>query len=276
MSTTRGGAPATVSLLRFAAGMGVVEAWPLPLPAMAALAVLLAATALLPQPLAWIAVLATVILLGVPHGALDGEVAWPLLRPRFGRAWFLVFSLPYLSLSVGVLLAWRAAPEATLAAFLAVSILHFGAEEAGPGRPLETLVRGGLPVLLHPAAVARIFEVVTLAPMPAVPSWLAGGALAWAVARCGRDGGSRRRLRAPVPARRLRLLFRRAARAAAHGGPGRAPQPSAARAKHGRRLGPLRPGHAAHAPARCRAVAAVSRARPRSGCWRSRCRAWPP
>ena len=166
------------------AGAETAGTWPLPLPAMAGIAALLAATALLPQPLAWSAALVAVVLLGVPHGALDGEVARPMLRPRFGRAWFAVFALPYLSLSAAVLLAWRAAPEATLAAFLAVSVLHFGAEDAGPGRPLETLARGGLPValpvLLHSDAVAAIFGVVTLAPMPVVPPWLRAGALAWA------------------------------------------------------------------------------------------------
>ena len=152
---------------------------------MAGFAALLAATALLPQSLAWLVALTAVILLGVPHGALDGEVARPLLRPRFGWAWFAVFALPYLSLSAAVLLAWRAVPEATLAAFLAASVLHFGAEDAGPGRFLEALARGGLPialpVLLHPAAVAHIFAVVTLAPMPVVPPWLYVGALAWAL-----------------------------------------------------------------------------------------------
>ena len=45
--------------------------------------------------------------------------------------------------------------------------------------------RGGLPialpVLLHSDAVARIFGVVTLTPMSAVPAWLHLGALAWTV-----------------------------------------------------------------------------------------------
>ncbi|TPG59193.1 hypothetical protein EAH89_06535 [Roseomonas nepalensis] len=139
----------------------------------------------MPRPLAWTATLAVVLLLGIPHGALDGEVARPLLRPRFGRAWFLAFAVPYLSLSAAVLLAWRAAPEAVLAGFLAASVLHFGEEDAGPGRPLELLVRGGLsialPVLLHPAATARVFEAAMLAPMPAIPPWLQAAALAWAV-----------------------------------------------------------------------------------------------
>jgi len=158
---------------------------PLPLPpaALAGLTAGLAATALLPPAPATLAVLAVVILGGVPHGALDGEVARPLLRPRFGRTWFAVFALPYLALSAAVLLLWRAAPEATLAAFLAVSVLHFGAEDAGPGRPLEALARGGLPVLLpvllHPGAVSAIFAAVTLRPMPAPPAWLHAAALAW-------------------------------------------------------------------------------------------------
>lgn len=177
--------PSALLPLRLSADAGRAETWPLPMPAMLGIAALLAATATLPQPLAWTIALATVILLGVPHGALDGEVARQMLRPRFGRSWFAIFALSYLSLSAFVLLAWRATPELTLAAFLAVSVLHFGAEDAGPGRPLETLARGGLPValpvLLHPAAVARIFEVVTLAPMPVIPSWLCAGALAWAV-----------------------------------------------------------------------------------------------
>lgn len=170
---------------RIAVGGGSDQGWPLPPSMTAGLAGLLASTVLLPSSLATVAALAAVILLGVPHGALDGEVARPLLRPRFGRAWFAVFALPYLSLAAAVLVAWRLAPQATLAAFLAVSVLHFGSEDAGPGRPLEALARGGLPialpVLLHSDAVARIFGVVTLTPMSAVPAWLHLGALAWTV-----------------------------------------------------------------------------------------------
>jgi len=158
---------------------------PLPLPWLAGLALLLGATAGLPRPAAGVAALIVVIALGVPHGALDGEVARPLLRPRFGRAWFAVFALPYLALSALVLVAWRLAPEATLAAFLAASVLHFGAEDAGPGRPLEGLLRGGLPialpVLLHPAATAEVLGTTMLAPPGPLPAWLAGAALAWAL-----------------------------------------------------------------------------------------------
>ncbi|AWN50213.1 hypothetical protein DK419_23825 [Methylobacterium terrae] len=144
---------------------------------------LLAATALLPREAGWAAVLVLVIGLGVPHGALDGEVAKPFLRPRFGRAWFPVFAAPYLALTAAVLTAWRLAPEATLAGFLGLSVLHFGHEDAGPGQPVEALVRGGLPIalpaLVRPDETARIFAVVTDTAMPVLPVWWTASALIW-------------------------------------------------------------------------------------------------
>jgi Brp/Blh family beta-carotene 15,15'-monooxygenase len=148
-----------------------------------AAALLIAATALLPREAGWAAVLALVIGLGVPHGALDGEVAKPFLRPRFGWAWFPVFAAPYLALTATVLVAWRLIPEATLAGFLGLSVLHFGQEDAGPGRPVEALVRGGLPIALpalaRPDETARIFAVVTDTAMPMLPAWWMLLAQAW-------------------------------------------------------------------------------------------------
>ncbi len=145
----------------------------------------LAAAAMLPQAAGCLAVLAVIILLGVPHGALDGEIARPFMRPVFGRAWFLVFALPYLGLSACVLAAWRIAPMPTLAGFLAASVWHFGTEDAGP-RPLEALVRGGLPValpvLLHPAATAHLLGLVAMHPLPELPGWLLAGSRAWVLA----------------------------------------------------------------------------------------------
>ncbi|MCJ2067453.1 Brp/Blh family beta-carotene 15,15'-dioxygenase [Methylobacterium sp. J-030] len=143
----------------------------------------LIASASLPRDVAWVVALAVVIVLGVPHGALDGAVAAPLLWPRYGRAWFPVFAVPYLGLAGSVLLAWQALPLATLAAFLAVSVLHFGTEDAGPGRPVEALVRGGLPIalpaLLHPRETADLFAVVARVPMPELPAWWSAAAWLW-------------------------------------------------------------------------------------------------
>ena len=146
---------------------------------------LLTATALLPPSVGCLAVLAVIILLGVPHGALDGEIARPFMRPTLGWAWFPVFALPYLGLSAGVLIAWRVAPLATLAGFLAASVWHFGAEDAGP-RPLEALVRGGLPialpVFLHPAATAHLLGLIALHPLSEPPGWLLAGCRGWVLA----------------------------------------------------------------------------------------------
>ncbi len=128
--------------------------------------------------------LAVVILLGVPHGALDAELARPLLRPRFGALWFAVFALAYLGLAAGVLAAWRSAPIPTLAGFLAASVWHFGAEDAGQ-LVAAALARGGLPVagpvLLHPAATAQFLAAVTLTPMTHLPPWLVASAWLWCV-----------------------------------------------------------------------------------------------
>lgn len=143
----------------------------------------LVASAFLPREASWLAALAVVIVLGVPHGALDGVIAAPLLRPRYGRAWFGVFAIPYLGLSALVLLAWQLAPLAALAGFLALSVLHFGEEDAGPGRPVEALVRGGLPIalpaLLHPQETAAIFAAVARVPMPSLPAWWTAASWLW-------------------------------------------------------------------------------------------------
>lgn len=143
----------------------------------------LIASATLPHEASWLVALAAVIVLGVPHGALDGAVAAPLLRPRYGRTWFGMFAVPYLGLSALVLLVWQVAPMTTLANFLAVSVLHFGEEDAGPGRPFEILVRGGapiaLPALLRPEETAEVFAVVARVSMPLLPEWWTVAAWLW-------------------------------------------------------------------------------------------------
>lgn len=143
----------------------------------------LALTALLPWQLGWLCALAAIIVLGVPHGALDSEIARAVLHPRFGQAWFPIFSLPYLSLFGFVLVAWHVAPLCTLAAFLAASVWHFGSEDAGPGNYLESLVRGGLPIalplLVHPAATTLVFASIAATPIAQPPEWLWATALCW-------------------------------------------------------------------------------------------------
>lgn len=155
-----------------------LPAWPVLLAGPA-----LAVSAALPQGLQHVCALLAIIMLGVPHGALDGEIARTILRPRLGWAWFPAFSLPYLSLFALVLLAWHLAPVPTLAAFLAASVWHFGFEDAASGAYLEVMTRGGLPIgvpmLAHPAATTAVFATVAGAALPQPPDWLWTASLAW-------------------------------------------------------------------------------------------------
>ncbi len=153
----------------------------------------LALLTLLPPGQRTFATLVAIIGLGVPHGALDGELARTALRPRFGPAWFGVFALPYLGLSALVLLAWHFAPTLTLAAFLTASVWHFGVEETGSNDPVSVIAAGGAPVavavLAHPAATAAIFATVSRTAMSQPPDWLWVASLLWllpAAARVGR------------------------------------------------------------------------------------------
>jgi Brp/Blh family beta-carotene 15,15'-monooxygenase len=141
-------------------------------------------TGLLPWQTSWICALGAIILLGVPHGALDVEIARTLLRHRFKRAWFLVFAVPYLLLSGAVLLSWRLEPVGTLAAFLLASVWHFGAEDAKAAAVLEVVVRGGLPIaapiLLHPAATTLLLATIAAVPPAQEGHWLWIASLGWA------------------------------------------------------------------------------------------------
>lgn len=148
-------------------------------------AALLALTALLPAAPRALCALTAIILLGVPHGALDMEIARSALRATLGRIWPILFSIPYLFLSALVLFCWRWAPVPTLAAFLAASVWHFGSEDSRPGTLLEPLALGGLPiavaVLAQPAATATLFGTVAAVPMTRSPDWLTASALVWLV-----------------------------------------------------------------------------------------------
>lgn len=155
----------------------------LPPPSLLALPAL-AASALLPWQAGWVCAVAAIVVLGVPHGALDVEIGRNLLHRRVGRWWFPVFAGPYLLLVGAVLLAWRWAPEATLAAFLAASVWHFGTEDTG-GVGMPALFRGGLPiavpVLLHPGATAHVFSTASGLAFHQPLAWLTAASILWLV-----------------------------------------------------------------------------------------------
>ncbi|NQW93307.1 MAG: ATP-binding protein, partial [Polaromonas sp.] len=103
---------------------------------------------------------AMVLVLGVPHGALDPIFARHLYAVRGVIAW-TVFVGAYVGLALLVIGFWLLTPAVFLFLFLVASTLHFSGDLA-PGSPWSTrLLYGGavivLPVLNHAPEMTRLF-----------------------------------------------------------------------------------------------------------------------
>lgn len=90
--------------------------------------------------------IAAVILLGVPHGGLDGAVARRVGWPITTNAW-LSFHLIYVAIAAAVAGFWWWFPSVSLGLFLLISGLHFGLNDS---RHLLPSTNGwAIPVLAH-------------------------------------------------------------------------------------------------------------------------------
>ena len=74
------------------------------------------------------AAIAAILLIGVPHGGFDGAIARHIGWPKGLIPW-LGFHLAYIALAGLVLLLWWFMPLFSLAIFLGLSALHFGASD---------------------------------------------------------------------------------------------------------------------------------------------------
>lgn len=126
----------------------------------------LALAALMPLPSSettLLAMLALVVVLGVPHGALDLIYAVKLFSLHTPVGW-LVFLAGYLLLAVSVVAVWHAAPTLFLVGFLAISMFHFSGDIKGRGTLLQRVLYGGgiviLPSVLHDAEMGHLFSVL--------------------------------------------------------------------------------------------------------------------
>jgi beta-carotene 15,15'-dioxygenase len=155
------------------AGLALAVAWLVP-------------SSALPSALPWL--VGGVLLLGLPHGAMDWWVGRHALQPRLGRRWWLPFLVAYLALVGLTAWGWVVAPVLSLGVFLLLSWLHFGSDLPSRGRwaGLAVFVRGGaplvLPALSHPAEVSALFAswIGGAAAGPSAASVTQGlGALAW-------------------------------------------------------------------------------------------------
>lgn len=120
-----------------------------------------------------------ILLLGVPHGALDIVFVRQIAGLRSATRWGL-FTAAYLAAAASVGVLWWFAPGWFLAAFLLVSVLHFSGDPEGETPPLFRLLYGGAvvfcPLTLQAAEVSQLFSL--LAGPPAAQAIVA--ALQWA------------------------------------------------------------------------------------------------
>lgn len=104
-----------------------------------------------------------VLLLGMPHGALDVLFARQWFRTAGFKSW-VGFCLGYLGLAAAVVGLWAVMPTVFLCAFLVASALHFGGDlGAGVSRIARALYGGSvivLPALLHGAELQRLMGLV--------------------------------------------------------------------------------------------------------------------
>jgi beta-carotene 15,15'-dioxygenase len=110
--------------------------------------------------------LALMALLGVPHGALDGAIAWHMYPGSVRRALFFSAYAVMVALCVGL---WVMSPTVALGIFLALSWIHFGRSDHDAASQLaqpvlHTLSRGGIWAVFLPLAqwssVASVLEAM--------------------------------------------------------------------------------------------------------------------
>lgn len=150
---------------------------------------LAAATAVLPRLDARVELLvvaAMIILLGVPHGALDTIFARQLYRMRTLRSW-IGFGILYGAPAAAVVAIWLVAPTLFLLGFLLISAVHFSGDPADGTRRLSRLLYGGavivLPTLLHADEVDRLFGLLAGSEAAArLTPWLVSLAWPWLAA----------------------------------------------------------------------------------------------
>ena len=101
-----------------------------------------------------------ILLLGVPHGALDIVFVRQRTGIRSAAGWSL-FSIAYLAAASLVVTLWWFWPGVFLAAFLLVSAIHFSGDPEGQTPPVVRLLYGGAfifcPLTLHAADVQHLF-----------------------------------------------------------------------------------------------------------------------
>jgi len=106
---------------------------------------------------------AGVVLLGLPHGALDPMVAKESFGDRQGLTLPLFYTL-YAGAALLYTLVWWKWPAFGLASFLSIAAYHFGSDWEDRGSLLSRCAYGSaivtLPALSHPTQVAEVYQAL--------------------------------------------------------------------------------------------------------------------
>jgi Brp/Blh family beta-carotene 15,15'-monooxygenase len=108
-----------------------------------------------------IVAIGAILLLGVPHGGLDGAVARRIGWPPGLISWF-IFHITYIALAALVTVLWWFFPLISLGVFLLISAMHFGASDiADIGTDiLPWAVHGGLVCIVIPSFQPILVEPI--------------------------------------------------------------------------------------------------------------------
>jgi len=109
--------------------------------------------------------LGAVLLIGIPHGGLDGVVARRKGWPESLLAW-VAFHVIYIFLSLLVILFWQLLPLVSLGLFLVISGIHFARSDcalSGHHRWISLSAHGGLvPIAIPYAQASEVQPIFTL------------------------------------------------------------------------------------------------------------------
>ncbi len=104
-----------------------------------------------------------IVLLGVPHGAMDTIFAKSIYGVNNMRGW-AIFGLLYLLTAALVVGLWLLAPALFLLGFLLISIAHFSGDPVAGIRRVSRLLYGGavivLPVIYHRVEIDHLFGLL--------------------------------------------------------------------------------------------------------------------
>lgn len=129
-----------------------------------------------------------ILILGVPHGALDIVFARQYVGIRSMTGWGL-FGLAYMTAAALMVGFWWAAPGLFLSVFLLISVFHFSGDPEGKTPALFRLLYGGAvilcPLVLHQKEVLEVFAYLAGVPnAQTIVGLVAWAAWPWAFAIC--------------------------------------------------------------------------------------------